>query len=189
MNAPSHRLQWADLPEPVRGEIDGVLGSEVVEAVGQRGGYGPSLAARCGLADGRRVFIKAVSPAQNPDSPDMTAPGGAHRRRASRPTRPRRRCCTRSTTASGSRSCSRRLRVGSRRRRGIGEELDRVVRATRQLGELAPGAPLPTVAEHYGAMFTGWRTLAAEAPHAVDRSSGAATISTRSRPRKRVGKP
>ena len=43
----------------------------MVEAVGQKGGYGPSLAARCGLADGRRVFIKSVSPAQNPDSPAM----------------------------------------------------------------------------------------------------------------------
>ena len=65
MNAPGHRLQWADLPAVLRAEIESTLGSAVIEAVGQRGGYGPSLAARCALADGRRVFIKAVSPAQN----------------------------------------------------------------------------------------------------------------------------
>ena len=29
----------------------------------------PSLASRCDLDDGRRVFVKAVSPAQNPESP------------------------------------------------------------------------------------------------------------------------
>ena len=55
----------------MRAEIERRARQPVVEAVGQRGGYGPSLAARCGLADGRRVFIKAVSPAQNPDSPVM----------------------------------------------------------------------------------------------------------------------
>ena len=71
MNTPSHRLQWADLPDHVRAEINRTLGSPVIEAVGQRGGYGPSVAARLRLADGRRVFIKAVSPAQNPDSPVM----------------------------------------------------------------------------------------------------------------------
>src|ERR1700742_4276849 len=72
MNAPGHRLQWTDLPERVRAEIEIALGSAVIEAVNQQGGYGPSLAARCALADGRRVFIKSVSPAQNPDSPVMT---------------------------------------------------------------------------------------------------------------------
>src|SRR5438552_3725080 len=71
MTAPGHRLQWVDVPEYVRADLEGALGSAVVDAVNQRGGYGPSLAARCGLADGRRAFIKAVSPAQNPDSPTM----------------------------------------------------------------------------------------------------------------------
>src|SRR5437764_14457474 len=71
MTDPGHLLQWAEVPAHVRADIEQALGSAVVEAVGQRGGYGPSLAARCGLADGRRVFIKAVSPGQNPDSPAM----------------------------------------------------------------------------------------------------------------------
>jgi hypothetical protein len=71
MTDPGHRIQWADVPERVRADLERALGSSVVEAVNQPGGYGPSLAARCGLADGRRAFIKAVSPAQNPDSPGM----------------------------------------------------------------------------------------------------------------------
>ena len=37
----------------------------------QPGGFSPGVAARSELADGRRCFIKAVSPAQNPRSPDM----------------------------------------------------------------------------------------------------------------------
>ena len=166
MNAPSHRLQWAELPEHVRGEINGLLGSEVVEVVGQRGGYGPSLAARCGLADGRRVFIKAVSPTQNPDSPDITrreahiagclpaaapAPALLH------------------TFDDGEWIALVFEEVAGRcpETPWDPEELDRVVRATYQLGELAPSAPLETVAEHYGSKFAGWRTLASEAPHAV----------------------
>ena len=47
------------------------------------------------------------------------------------------------------------------------DELDRVLDATLRLGDLVPVAPLRTLAEHYGAMFTGWRTLAAEGPGAV----------------------
>ena len=48
----------------------------MVEASTQRGGFSPGLASRLSLADGRRVFMKAVSEAANPDSPGM------HRREA-----------------------------------------------------------------------------------------------------------
>ena len=47
------------------------LGSPVVEAKNQPGGFSPGVAARCALADGTRCFIKAVSPDQNPDSARM----------------------------------------------------------------------------------------------------------------------
>ncbi|MDQ1480538.1 MAG: hypothetical protein QOI44_1399 [Actinomycetota bacterium] len=72
MTARDHRLRWHELPEHVCADIEGALGSSVVDAESRRGGYGPSLASVCVLADGRRVFVKAVSPAQNPDSPRMT---------------------------------------------------------------------------------------------------------------------
>jgi aminoglycoside phosphotransferase (APT) family kinase protein len=47
-----------------------------VAATTQPGGFSPGVAARLSLADGRAVFVKAVSPSINPDSPGM------HRREA-----------------------------------------------------------------------------------------------------------
>jgi hypothetical protein len=47
-----------------------------VEAVTQPQGFSPGVAARLRLDDGRRVFVKAVSEAANPDTP------GIHRREA-----------------------------------------------------------------------------------------------------------
>jgi hypothetical protein len=167
VNAPGHRLQWPDLPEALRDEITGVLGSAVVEAVGQRGGYGPSLAARCGLADGRRVFIKAVSPAQNPDTPgmmrrearingrlpaDAPAPALLHSLDDGE------------WIALVFEEVAGRLPLTP----WITDELEVVLRATRELGELAPRGRLPTLAQQYGAMFTGWRTLVAEPDAVID---------------------
>ena len=47
------------------------MGAPAVDAVTQPGGFSPGLAARLRLTDGRRVFVKAVSEAANPDSPAM----------------------------------------------------------------------------------------------------------------------
>lgn len=43
----------------------------MLDAVDQRGGFSPGLAARLSLADGRWVFVKAVGLARDPDTPDM----------------------------------------------------------------------------------------------------------------------
>jgi aminoglycoside phosphotransferase (APT) family kinase protein len=71
-----NRLLWADLPTPIRDLVEAQAGGRVVAATSQPGGFSPGLASRLLLADGRRVFAKAVSPARNPDSPDF------HRREA-----------------------------------------------------------------------------------------------------------
>jgi aminoglycoside phosphotransferase (APT) family kinase protein len=60
----------------VRAALERRLGARVVEAVTQPTGFSPGLAARLHLEDGRRVFLKAVSEAANPDTPDI------HRREA-----------------------------------------------------------------------------------------------------------
>jgi aminoglycoside phosphotransferase (APT) family kinase protein len=60
----------------VRGAVEGWLGSPVVAAVTQTGGFSPGVAARLMTADGRRVFVKAVSSHPNKDAPRM------HRREA-----------------------------------------------------------------------------------------------------------
>lgn len=68
------RLRWTDLPTSVRGWVGQVLGSPVLEAVSQPAGFSPGSADRVRTADGTRAFVKAVSAAQNQDSP------GLHRR-------------------------------------------------------------------------------------------------------------
>jgi len=70
------RVEWGEVAAHVRDEVASALGSPVVQAQNQPGGFSPGVAARCQLADGRRYFIKAVSSDQNPDSP------GIHRREA-----------------------------------------------------------------------------------------------------------
>ena len=68
------RLHWEQAPGRLRNAFETWTGSSVVEAVTQPSGFSPGVAARLRLADGRRVFVKAVGPDINPDS------AGIHRR-------------------------------------------------------------------------------------------------------------
>ena len=70
------RIPYDDLPGRTRVWVDEALGSPVVSAVTQRGGFSPGVAARLVTASGGRAFLKAVSSEANPRSPDM------HRREA-----------------------------------------------------------------------------------------------------------
>jgi aminoglycoside phosphotransferase (APT) family kinase protein len=70
------RLPWEGLPATVRDAVERQLGSSVARAVTQPGGFSPGVAARLELEDGKRVFVKAVGPEPNPDSPEF------HRREA-----------------------------------------------------------------------------------------------------------
>jgi len=63
------RLAWQAVPDHVRSALDERLGSPVVEALVQPGGFSPGTAARLRLADGRRAFVKAVGSSPNPGSP------------------------------------------------------------------------------------------------------------------------
>jgi hypothetical protein len=65
------RLAWEQVPLRLRQRIEQHLGSRVTRAVTQLGGFSPGAAARLEFADGRRAFVKAVSPEQNPDSPGI----------------------------------------------------------------------------------------------------------------------
>jgi hypothetical protein len=69
-------LSWTDLPSAVRDGVADVLQSPVVRARSQTGGFSPGSADRVVTATGERAFVKAISAAQNPDSP------GLHRREA-----------------------------------------------------------------------------------------------------------
>lgn len=62
------RIEWDDVDPDVRRTLEERLGARIVSARNQSGGFSPGLAARCQLDDGRRCFVKAVSPAQNPQA-------------------------------------------------------------------------------------------------------------------------
>jgi hypothetical protein len=63
------RLGWRETPARVRAAIRSWLGAEVVDARSQPGGFSPGLAARLRLADGRRVFVKAIGAERTPLGP------------------------------------------------------------------------------------------------------------------------
>jgi hypothetical protein len=65
------RLPYDGTPAALRAWVDDVLGSAIVSAVTQPGGFSPGVAARLVCADGSRVFCKAVSDAPNPATPQM----------------------------------------------------------------------------------------------------------------------
>ena len=65
------RVPYDDLPAHVRGWVAATLGSPVVRAQTQTGGFSPGVAARLTCADGTRAFVKAVSADTNPESPTL----------------------------------------------------------------------------------------------------------------------
>jgi hypothetical protein len=68
-----NRVRWEELPAAVHAYVAEVLGSPVVQAVSQSGGFSPGSADRVVTAGGARAFVKAVSPLQNSDSPELHA--------------------------------------------------------------------------------------------------------------------
>lgn len=67
----SPRLPWEQLPAVVRSAVEAHLGSPVVRAVTQPGGFSTGVAARVECGSGRRAFVKAVGTPLNPITPRM----------------------------------------------------------------------------------------------------------------------
>jgi aminoglycoside phosphotransferase (APT) family kinase protein len=65
------RIGWSDLPPRVRAAVEDTLGSPVVEARTQAGGFSPGTADRVVTANGGRAFVKAVGRALNIRSVEM----------------------------------------------------------------------------------------------------------------------
>ncbi|MBV9278611.1 MAG: aminoglycoside phosphotransferase family protein [Chloroflexi bacterium] len=63
------RILWSEMPPRLHAALQSWLGAPVAEVAMQPGGFSPGVAARVRAADGRRVFVKAVGPELNPDSP------------------------------------------------------------------------------------------------------------------------
>ncbi|MCV2394057.1 aminoglycoside phosphotransferase family protein [Actinotalea sp. M2MS4P-6] len=65
------RLAWADLPRSLKARIAELSGAAVVAEAPATTGFSPGYASLLELGDGTEVFVKAVSPEQNPDSPNL----------------------------------------------------------------------------------------------------------------------
>lgn len=68
--AEGRRLPWTELPIHLRARVEHLLGSPVLAATTQPGGFSPGIAARLVLADGKRAFVKAVGDI-NPSAPSL----------------------------------------------------------------------------------------------------------------------
>lgn len=67
----SPRLRWDDLPAHVHDGVASILGAPVVSVSARSGGFSPGSADVVVTADGTHAFVKSVSAAQNPDTPDL----------------------------------------------------------------------------------------------------------------------
>ena len=159
--APSHRLQWAGVALHVQEWVSQTLGSPVVQAEGQQGGYGPGMAARCALADGRRYFVKAVSPAQNPDTPEMMR-GEAQINAVLPENVPAPKLLHRFDDGKWVVLVFEDVAGRQPGEPWTEEDLRRVADASHSVAGSIPHPSLPTTADRYRRMFTGWRTLAPE---------------------------
>ena len=65
VGADRQRQAWGDLPEEMRAAAAQILGSPVVSAETQNGGFSPGSADRVITADGRRAFVKTAIGAHN----------------------------------------------------------------------------------------------------------------------------
>lgn len=156
------RLRWDDVPADVRRALETITGAPVVTTIDEPGGFSPGLAARCRLADGNRVFVKAVSPAQNPQSCRV------HRREIEVASRlPDRVPAPRllGTHDDGTWVALVFEEVDGRQptEPWTWEDLDTVVPAIVEFTASVDPSPimLPTAVERHAAVFDGWRRLAA----------------------------
>jgi hypothetical protein len=60
MSASKDRLLWADVPAPGRAVVEELVHGRIIDARNCPGGFSPGFASRLVLADGRRVFVKAM---------------------------------------------------------------------------------------------------------------------------------
>lgn len=167
------RIAWPDLPAAQRARVEEALGARVVEAATQAGGFSPGAAARLRLADGRRAFVKAVSAAQNPDSPDF------HRREARiaaalPPSVPSPRLLAAFDEDGWVVLVFEDVEGTTPAQPWRRDELRRVVAALAEMARVLDPSPIaaPSIVERGRGMFQGWRLLAAAREAGADDLAG-----------------
>ena len=163
------RIPWEAVPENVREAVESGLGSAVVEAITQPGGFSPGCAARLRLEDGRSVFVKAVSSEPNPDSPWLHR-GEAKVAAALPPETPAPKFLFSYDDGDWVALVFEDVDGVEPEMPWRRDELDRVLAALTDLSRALSPAPIdaPPLTERYSELFRGWRLLEAEAPESLD---------------------
>lgn len=159
--ARGERLPWEQVPARIRETIEQRLEAPVARALTRPGGFSPGLAATLELEDGRRFFAKAVGPEPNPESAELHR-REAHVAAALPPETPAPRFLFSVEDVSGW------VALVFENVDGHDPELPwrprdlaRVLEALTALTSALTPAPIdaPSVEEHLGEMFRGWREL------------------------------
>ena len=158
-----HRLRWDEVPPHVRDDIARTLGAEVVGVEEVEGGFSPCLAAAVDLSDGRRVFVKSVSPAQNPESPfflrrELTTAAELP------PELPTPRLLAVLDDGEWVTGVFEHVRGRLPTNPWCPAELDAALGSLAALGERAAPPALPTARDRLGPLFDGWRQLRDHTP-------------------------
>lgn len=161
------RIGWLDLPASVRERVEQVIGGgPVVEARSQPGGFSPGTADRLRTADGRRAFVKAVTPAVNERSAALARqeilittamPEGA----------PVPRCLGGFDDGEWVVLILEDIEGTEPRTPWVETEIDAAVTALAELAAVltpAPAVAVPRVAEQLAEDFAGWERIAADPP-------------------------
>jgi hypothetical protein len=167
------RLDWKQLPAVVCQALEVRLGSPVVHAATQPGGFSPGLAARLRLADGRGVFVKAAGPDPNPQTPALHR-AEAQITAALPPTAPSPRLLWSYDHHGWVALAFEDIQGKLPTLPWQPGELQRVLAVVAELAATLTPAPVtaPSVATRLGEAFSGWQRLAAAAEHGHDDLAG-----------------
>ncbi|WP_174189086.1 phosphotransferase [Nocardia barduliensis] len=159
------RIRFAEVPHPVRVEVERMLGDAVCAAVDQRGGFSHGVAARVRTVGGDAAFVKAIEMA------DGLAPVYRQEARIASllpATAPAPRCRFSGEIAGWFVAGFDDVEGTFPRLDDPGELRETLDLVTRLATELTPSplADVPTVAQAYGAKLVGWRTYAIDGPPA-----------------------
>jgi aminoglycoside phosphotransferase (APT) family kinase protein len=163
------RIPWEAVPESVREAVEAGLGARVEEAVTQPGGFSPGCAARLRLDDGRGAFVKAVGSEPNADSPGFHRIE-AHVAAALPPETPAPKFFFSHDDGDWVALVFEDVDGREPELPWRGNELERVLGALTDLAAALTPAPIeaPPLAERYGELFRGWRTIVEEEPEGLD---------------------